>query len=252
MAWIESHQTLREHPKVYALMDALGIGKAQAIGHLHLLWWWCVDYSPDGVMKHNDSQIARAGEWTGDPAVFVEAVVAAGFLDRGDGVLTVHDWLEFCGPLIVKRLERKDERRTMSAERRTKLAEVMPTQPTQPNLTNQTKDIRPPDPPIPAEKPKNDQPTPEMLVDFWNRSAHPNLPRIKVLTDTRKRHITARLRDNPDKKFWMETIERVNKSQFLRGEGKSRDNGPPWRADFDWVLNPQNLAKITEGNYDNR
>ncbi len=127
-------------------MDALGISKAQAIGHLHLLWWWCVDYAPDGVMKHNDSQIARAGEWTGDPVQFVEAVVAAGFLDRGDGVLTVHDWLDFCGPLIIKRIERKQERQTLSAERQTKIAESVPTVPnrTKPNTTK-PKDIAPKD-----------------------------------------------------------------------------------------------------------
>jgi hypothetical protein len=39
----------------------------------------------------------------------------------------------------------------------------------------------------------------------------------------------------------------VISSPFLRGE-----NDKGWRADFDWVLNPNNLAKIVEGKYDDR
>ena len=134
MAWIESHQTLREHPKLYQLSESLGVSKAQTIGHLHLLWWWCVDYSPEGMLRVNDLQIARAAEWSGEPKLFVESLVAARFLDRRDGVLTIHDWMEFCGSLIHKRLERKAERRTIGAER-------SPTnQPnrTQPNRTQPT------------------------------------------------------------------------------------------------------------------
>lgn len=129
MAWIESHQQLREHPKVYALMDALSIEKAQTIGHLHLFWWWRVDYSPSGVIKHNELAISRAAEWTGNAKNFVEALIACGWLDSGDGVLKVHDWHDFCGPLIEKRLQRLSERQKKSAERQTLSAETMPTQP---------------------------------------------------------------------------------------------------------------------------
>lgn len=112
MAWIESHQAIKEHPKTYDLIDRLQVTKAQAVGHLHLFWWWCVDYAPEGNLSgFNDQTIARAGEWTGDAKQFVEALVEAGWLDRGDGVLTVHDWLDFCGSLMDKRLKRKELRR---------------------------------------------------------------------------------------------------------------------------------------------
>lgn len=95
MAWIESHQTLKEHPKVYLLMDFLSVSRPSAVGHLHLFWWWCVDYAPEGSLKHNDSTIARAAEWSGEPKLFVESLIKAGFLDRANGGLTVHDWAEF-------------------------------------------------------------------------------------------------------------------------------------------------------------
>ena len=77
-------------------MMLLKTEKPQAIGHLHLFWWWCVDYAPEGDLSvFNDAQLARAGEWTGGSEVFVKALVDAGFLERRDGVLTIHDWQEF-------------------------------------------------------------------------------------------------------------------------------------------------------------
>lgn len=147
MAWIESHQTLKDHPKTHDLVARLGISRAEAIGHLHLLWWWCISYATDGILTgFNDAQIARAGEWTGDAKAFVEALVSAGFLDRGDGVLTVHDWLDFCGNVVERRLDRlggKRERvaaisRRMESERTPLESERAPTQPnpTQPTYTS--------------------------------------------------------------------------------------------------------------------
>lgn len=267
MAWITSHQTLREHPKVYALMDSLNISKPQAVGHLHLIWWWCVDYAPDGVLKQNDSQIARAGEWTGEAKPFVEALINAGFLDRADGALAIHDWFEFCGPLITKRLERThqnketaEERRTMSAERQTKLAEVLPTvhnttqqdRKTRLRESAQSADITDPATAspetvekLPPKKP--DGPTAVDLAALWNEHAHPNLPRAALMHGKRKTHASARLAEHPDPDFWLGVIQKVNKAPLLIGE-----TGNGWKCTFDWMINPSNLTKIVEGNYDKR
>lgn len=91
---------------------------------------------------------------------------------------------------------------------------------------------------------KPDRPTAEDLVKLWNKEAHPNLPRVKFLTEVRKRHANARLQANPEQTFWNDLIIKVNLSPLLRGEAGT------WKATFDWVLNPSNLAKILEGNYD--
>lgn len=135
MAWIESHQTLRDHPKLYKIVDSLQISKPQAVGHLHLFWYWCVDYAPEGVLKSfSDIQIARASCWESDAKMFVTALIDAGFIDRKDGVLTVHDWLDFCGAMIEKRLQR------MAAKRQTTAPNgVLPTQPTVPNQPTELK-----------------------------------------------------------------------------------------------------------------
>lgn len=89
-------------------------------------------------------------------------------------------------------------------------------------------------------------PTPENLMKLWNSEAHANLPRVKDLTEKRKRHINARLTEFPEHSFWKDILGRINRSRFLTGEGGQ------WKATFDWVMNPTNLIKIKEGNYDNR
>jgi hypothetical protein len=170
MAWIESHQTLREHPKVYVLVDALGVSKAQVLGHLHLLWWWCVDYALDGVISQNDVAIARAAEWTGEPKKFVEALVGAEFLDRADGVLTIHDWLEYCGTLVAKRLERQSQRKTAPA-RKPKISERAPTEPNR-TKPNQKKD-QPPDKPPAGPMPEVQEPKPNGTTPPGDGSSTP-------------------------------------------------------------------------------
>lgn len=133
-------------------MELLKISKPQAIGHLQLFWWWCVDYAPTGVLKDiTDLQIARAGMWPDDAKMFVDALIKSGFLDRvknagpkgaspenADGVLTVHDWLDYCGELVKKRIERASAKRQKTAEIVCLPNPTVPNQ-TQPNRTEPEK-----------------------------------------------------------------------------------------------------------------
>lgn len=99
-AWIESHQTLRNHPKTRRLARNVG-SLAAAIGHLHCLWWWCMDYAPDGdLSRFDDSDVADGSEWDGDPAIFMSALMDAGFVTEER---CVHDWHDYAGRLIEKR-----------------------------------------------------------------------------------------------------------------------------------------------------
>ena len=95
-AWIKSYQALRDHPKTRKLARRVG-GLPAAIGYLHCLWWWCVDYAPDGdLTKHDAEDIAIACEWDGKPADLIKHLSECGFLDNGSG-LHVHDWEEYGG-----------------------------------------------------------------------------------------------------------------------------------------------------------
>lgn len=111
MAWIESHQELRDHPKVRRFARRLGISIPAAIGHLHLLWWWALDYAMDGdLSKYDAADIADAAQWDGDPDEFLAALMecgvggGAGFVERtDDGELLLHDWWDYAGKLIQQR-----------------------------------------------------------------------------------------------------------------------------------------------------
>ena len=51
MAWLQSDSRLRNHHKVEASAEDLGISKVQFIGHLHLLWWWVIEYKEKGIIS---------------------------------------------------------------------------------------------------------------------------------------------------------------------------------------------------------
>jgi hypothetical protein len=92
--WIESHVDLANHPKLYVLTESLGIRKRDAIGILHLLWWFAGQYAGDGRLdKFSVTHIARACDWDGDPNPLIDALMTAGFMDRAP--LRVHDWQEY-------------------------------------------------------------------------------------------------------------------------------------------------------------
>lgn len=117
MAWIESHQELARHPKTRKLARALGVSVPCAIGHLHLLWWWALDYADDGELGGFDPEdLAEAAMWNGEPQAFIAALQSAGFLDE----LTIHDWQDYGGKLTEKR--RADAERKREARRRTSSA----------------------------------------------------------------------------------------------------------------------------------
>lgn len=114
MAWIELHQGLGTHVKTRRLCKLLGIGPAQAVGHLALLWTWALDAAENGSLaKYQADDLALVCEWDGDAAAFVAALEKAGFLDSVDGELVIHDWQDYIGRL----LEARERYKQMTNER---------------------------------------------------------------------------------------------------------------------------------------
>lgn len=102
MTWIESHQELGRHPKTRKLARALNISRPAVVGHLHYLWWWALDFAQDGDLSRYDAdELAEATLWDGDASEFVEALIAAGFVDRTTRHL--HDWNDYAGKLLDQR-----------------------------------------------------------------------------------------------------------------------------------------------------
>jgi hypothetical protein len=83
------------------------------------------------------------------------------------------------------------------------------------------------------------------LFKIWNESCG-SLPKVLRLTKKRESQIKARMREEPNLVVWQKAIASLATSRFASGENK---NG--WRANFDFLLKPDSLTKILEGNYDN-
>lgn len=104
MAWIESHQSLGQHPKTKKLARLLGASVPQVVGHLHLLWWWAFDYAQDGdLSRYSAEDIADAVLWEGSATLLLTALLDARFLDQPDGNPRIHDWDQYGGKLLAKR-----------------------------------------------------------------------------------------------------------------------------------------------------
>lgn len=85
----------------------------------------------------------------------------------------------------------------------------------------------------------------QLIADMYNNTCV-SFPRLTKLSDSRKKAIGARL-----KKYSLEEIQRVfdlaEKSDFLKG-----NNSRNWNANFDWLMNDANMAKVLDGNYTNK
>ena len=110
MAWIKSEQALASHPKVHLLAKDLGISVPQAVGHLHLLWWWALDYADDGNLTRYRDFIPSASQWVGDENLFITSLIKHNWIDEVEGKLVIHDWLDYTGALIETR-EKDAERK---------------------------------------------------------------------------------------------------------------------------------------------
>lgn len=115
MAWIELHQAIWTHRKTFILAAELNIDETYAAAHMIRLWTWALDNAPDGDLSGLPPKVIAYGAgWRGDAEAFVEASIKAGWLDRDNESLVIHDWYDYAGRLIEKRrkdMERKRKER---------------------------------------------------------------------------------------------------------------------------------------------
>lgn len=108
MAWIESHTTMRNHKKIKELCEILKINRAQAIGHLHMLWWWAIENRENGDLSGLfDKDIATACDWDGDPKVIIGALHKTGWLTD----YHINDWEDYSWRILEMRKKNRDRQR---------------------------------------------------------------------------------------------------------------------------------------------
>lgn len=114
MAWLQIHQTLKDHRKVFDAADELDIPPVHMMGLLVSFWLWALDNAPSGELKGiTPRMIARAAQWDKEADRFTEVLIKAGFLDvtHDDNELIIHDWQEYAGRLIDQRKAEKERSR---------------------------------------------------------------------------------------------------------------------------------------------
>lgn len=112
-------------------------------------------------------------------------------------------------------------------------------------------------------KPKNRYPDCpyEAIKDLYHQYC-PELPRVQAFTTKRHSSIKARwefvARENKTRDakellaFFEEFFKNVAESNFLCGRlPPSKGRSKPFKADLDWLMNPQNFIKCIEGRYTN-
>jgi hypothetical protein len=169
--WIESHQSLRNHPKVKKAARLAGVNEFEMIGRLHCLWWWALDYAPDGdLTNYSAEDIESAVDWTGPEGAFYTALIDCGFnghcglIEKLGEQTTIHDWHEYGGRLLQKREANKDRMREARAMhvQNTTIARTGATEQTEHTEQNKQKRTR-----IAAAKP----PTPPQ-IEAYRHAAH--------------------------------------------------------------------------------
>lgn len=84
----------------------------------------------------------------------------------------------------------------------------------------------------------------QRIADMYNETCV-SFPRLKALSDSRKKAIKARLNTYTEEDF-KTLFQKAEASSFLKGE-----NNRNWTATFDWLIKDSNMAKVLDGNYEN-
>ena len=93
-----------------------------------------------------------------------------------------------------------------------------------------------------SEREKNNY---QLIADMYNETCV-SFPKLTKLSDDRKKTLKARLNIYSLADF-QTMFNKAEASSFLKGANNSN-----WTATFDWMIKDKNMAKILDGNYDNK
>lgn len=84
---------------------------------------------------------------------------------------------------------------------------------------------------------------PRQVMELYNQLC-PSLSKCIRLTDKRQRSVRALFKRGITPEQLMDAFRIAQSSDFCKGKGKQG-----WKADFDWLLDENNLIKVLEGKY---
>lgn len=86
----------------------------------------------------------------------------------------------------------------------------------------------------------------QRIVDMYNDTCV-SFPRLKTISDSRKKSIKARFNSGYTYEDFENLFKKAESSSFLKGS-----NNRNWSATFDWLIKDSNMAKVLDGNYDDK
>lgn len=166
-----------------------------------------------------------------------------GMIEIIDGVITIPNWGKH---QTLDSYERKKERDRLYQEmRRAKQKEIAE------KSSDKSSDVAISDIEEDKEKDINNIYSQKNSIDYQEiinlyHENCPSLPKVTKITDARKKLINARLKDYTIGEL-VNAFVIAEGSDFLTGR-----NGKWGGANFDWIMNTNNIVKILEGNYRNK
>ena len=240
MAWIESHQELWRHPKTKKLARLLQISIPTAVGHLHGLWYWAMDFAQDGDLSAYDAEdIADAVMWDGDAKKFLDALVEAKYADATEHGIVIHDWFDYAGGLLESKARKREQSRLRVQEYRKRKKEA----------AAHGGEGHPEEGAAPGPEPSGEQrapPTPYAKIMEAYNTICTSFSKIVSIEGKRRDAVRARWGTYPSLETFVSVFKKAEESDFLKGSG-----GGTFKADFDWMMKATNMPKILEGKYDN-
>lgn len=135
MAWIEVHDSLKEHEKTWRLAESLNIPQAYAVGLMVCLWTWCLTHAEDGDLSpFPQKAIGEAMGVKKNAYKYIQAMVYAGFLEDTQNKLMICNWERYAGKLIEQREKKRLRNRQNYQIQQSERQPTVPN-PTVPNLT---------------------------------------------------------------------------------------------------------------------
>ena len=161
-------------------------------------------------------------------------------------------------PNALTKAQEKAKKANAFSEKQTKAKKADNENDNEDDNENDNDNVTTPLPPPEGEKGKTPNPpaepvdadkTPYKVIITLYHDRCKSYPKLRGLSDNRKKTIAARWKEYEHSlDTFRELFEKAESSKFLKGESGGARN---WKADFNWLMNSENMAKVLEGKYDN-
>jgi hypothetical protein len=238
--WLKFEKATPDKPEVFAIAAALGLDPDTVVGKLIRVWSWFDTHTLTGNAPGVTSALLdRVAGVTG----FVTEMQAVGWIEvSADGVSL---------PNFDRHTGETAKGRALGAKRSSEHREK----------SNAKSNARSVTPSVTAALPREEKRR-EERAEAGDACPHEDIvaayhellpanPRIKEWRGSRQANLRARWREDAKRQsldYWRRFFTHVAASAFLTGRTTGTD-GRPFLAALDWLVKPDNFAKVIEGRY---